>query len=473
VAPEEAAILFKTTILPVALYGWELWWKGESPRTKKGVLSKGREQEHLASSLDKIIVRAARHIFPFHKGSPKVAAFREMQIPPTRLLLEGLRLKASLRLKLQDDDHPLRRRLQVPTRIPKGRKRKTAGVEYVGSSLHTLEAATKFDSTVFANDLEARKISRTEALQITPTTHKYTAAKQHVRNLGDKSGTTLIYTDGSLRQDTRAGWGAVAYHRGKVKWEIYGPFAGGTIYDIETYALDEATKAALQETGPVSFFSDNAGLVNALQGGGPLSSGWKISKIRARLQRKGWTCEWVPGHQGIQGNEHADAIAKIGAAMEHSGDKEYTPRGALAEIKKEIREAAEQWWKNESPPGYRALGIGFWRPKRKQKPQLGTVHWNFRATSPLTREWWKTTLEERTEWGFYQATLDKMNIRAEARCETCDEPRVLRHFQGCGKWKEKVALVLALSGRGQGGLAEALFGQWAENMEAGLSSLDQ
>jgi hypothetical protein len=65
-----------------------------------------------------------------------------------------------------------------------------------------------------------------------------------------------------------------------------------------------------------------------------------------------------------------------------------------------------------------------------------------------------------------------MCVEAEARCEACDEPRELRHFLTCAKWTDKRTLARAVTGKEDSGLAEALMGQWAENLEAGLNGLD-
>lgn len=80
-------------------------------------------------------------------------------------------------------------------------------------------------------------------------------------------------------------------------------------------------------------------------------------------------------------------------------------------------------------------------------------------------------LEERTEWGYFQATLDKMCTGAEARCGACDEPRELRHFVSCPGWASKRKIALALTGKRASQVAEALMGQGAEKLEAGLSAM--
>jgi ribonuclease HI len=280
----------------------------------------------------------------------------------------------------------------------------------------------------------------------------------------------LVYTDGS-KTGERLGWGAVALDaNGTVTREAWGPAPGGTVFDAEAMALYLAVYSCAEDEGPVFFFSDNASLVQAVQGRAPVSSGPKVCATRSLLKEKGWTVHWVPGHYGILGNELADALAKKGAAECHPETIRHpTPGGALMAAKAAHRAKTEEWWEQQAPKGYRSLGVKFWRPGLGP-PRIGSVDWNFRRFSAPPKAWWKEALAERTHWGWYQATLDKMGLEGEARCPACDEPRELRHFESCKEWKDTARLVLALSGRARNALDCVMFGQYGESMAAGVAA---
>ena len=62
-------------------------------------------------------------------------------------------------------------------------------------------------------------------------------------------------------------------------------------------------------------FTDNQAAIQACAAPGRSSGQYilrQISQLAAQLQGRGWNIQlqWLPGHEGVYGNERADALAK-------------------------------------------------------------------------------------------------------------------------------------------------------------------
>lgn len=286
--PEEAASLFKALVPPVALYGAELWWKGPHGRTVSGRPGNTSGQGKALRGLDALVRRAGRKIFPFHKSAPNAAVHREMQLPPAHLLLEGRRLKWSLRLKLIDDHHPL----AVRTRGTPGKSTPGRPVARISKPSQAW-VNDALPVGPFPEDIAARASAVKEPPpRFSPRPSKPLAARAHRASLAKGDHTHLVYTDGS-KKGHQVGWGAVAFSRdGHCLWERCGSTPGVTIYDAELKAVAEAVTAC-SDVGPgrARFFSDNQAVVAALKGRAPLSFGALARTLQTTIEGKGWSLE--------------------------------------------------------------------------------------------------------------------------------------------------------------------------------------
>lgn len=144
------------------------------------------------------------------------------------------------------------------------------------------------------------------------------------------SGKTILYADGSsLGNPGPGGWGVVALLPGGIVRELGGASAHTTNNRMELTAAIEGLRAFLSE-GAVEVRTDSSYLINGATKWlrGWEQKGWITAtkkpvenrelweEISALLQRGEVDFKYVPGHQGIEGNERADEIARGFAGKE-------------------------------------------------------------------------------------------------------------------------------------------------------------
>jgi len=173
------------------------------------------------------------------------------------------------------------------------------------------------------------------------------------------SADIIAYTDGSL---TEQGIGAaVVSPLGRQGVHIGSP-ATHTVYAAELQGTEMALTQIGNTFGLTSqrshqayrtiIFTDNQAAIQAWSAPGRSSGQYILSKITrtaSQLQERGWDIQlyWLPGHEGIHGNECADALAKEAAnppAPNPNGVEELTLK---ASIQRTLRIEAASAWKSE------------------------------------------------------------------------------------------------------------------------------
>jgi len=135
----------------------------------------------------------------------------------------------------------------------------------------------------------------------------------------------VIYTDGACSGNPgRGGWGAVLRWNGTEK-ELHGSDPQTTNNRMELMAAIQALDA-LQRPAKVNLHTDSKYVldgitkwINGWQRNGWLTSAKKPVKnadlwrrLAEALSRHEVTWRWVKGHAGDEGNERADALARLG-----------------------------------------------------------------------------------------------------------------------------------------------------------------
>ena len=135
-----------------------------------------------------------------------------------------------------------------------------------------------------------------------------------------------IYTDGACRGNPGpGGWGVVLTSKGKTK-EIWGGESETTNNRMELSAAIEGLRA-LSRRSQVILYTDSRYLIQGITEwmDNWKKRGWKTASRKPVKNDDLWrtldqlvdqhdvTWEWVPGHAGVPGNEHADLLANRGA----------------------------------------------------------------------------------------------------------------------------------------------------------------
>ena len=135
-----------------------------------------------------------------------------------------------------------------------------------------------------------------------------------------------IFTDGACSGNPGPGGWGVLIIEGENRQELYGGDPDTTNNRMELLAAIKALESTATDT-PVRLFTDSQYVKNGINQwiNGWKKNGWKTASRKPVKNKDLWETldaltenrsidwQWVKGHAGHPGNEHADALARQGA----------------------------------------------------------------------------------------------------------------------------------------------------------------
>ena len=409
--PDAVAIAAKGCVLPLALYGAEAYFPGE---TRCSIRRPYQDvQTGYTGRINKIqraLQAAARAVIPVWKTTRISILHRESGIPPAVVALQQARHRYATRIAGMDSQHPVvRRTLPIQDINPSYRTRLQRTAELCRRCEHRPSLVP--DVAPMAQGPNFINLGKEEA------------QKRHLEQLLTMPATAIAaYSDGS-QLNGRTGWGAASFYKGKVQ-QSYGNMANAEVFDAEVKGANNALlliRRTIRQNANISeahLFLDNYSVVQGLTGGLPESSQQLFRDTRALAHTAGALVKvsWAPSHKGIIGNELADRLAKEGTTLPPPPPCAWP---TLSYIHREARarqaRLLAEYWEHNLPDYYQQWGLAFIpRPPELKLPRP-TLH---------------RLLAERSGHGDFQAYHDRFNHGVTVTCR-CGQPKERGHFTEC------------------------------------------
>ena len=323
--------LYTACVSSIADYGVQLWW--------------GKRKQSMLQEYQQLQNSALRQILGAFKGSPTQAMEIEAAILPVHLRAEKLCQQYAIRTLSFAKSHPIRKAIRSQKQL------------CIATQLGELSARTQKHSNVEEISILLAKpwskpASAYATFSISKSSKSETAElhKQWLLGLTSKQkAPILLYTDGSkIGEDVAAGYCQVSVQGKYVQAKNFNLGEKLEIVDAELIAAYQALKRLrtdLQGEDIYVFVDSQAALKRmqkiSLTGGQRIC--YEITELCKQLARHNKvSISWVPGHREIQGNEHADRLAKAGLKRQAKD-----PLTSLSYLKRKAKEEILARWKQE------------------------------------------------------------------------------------------------------------------------------
>lgn len=422
-----------TCVLPSVLYGTEAWYAGRTKPPRQ--FRTGREDKVSACNgwhvevIEKTLALAARGVLPVWRTTPTITLFRDAGLPSAEVALEEAKLRFAMRLQTIDEQHLLVRRITPPI-IQRGRgagtrQRPRTKVQRLGDLLPSVPRPT------------LRPPHFTAGCRIDPTggLDKETASaefKAWWATLPPEDVT--IFSDGSERYiegERHVGYGYAVYQNGRQIATGHGAINSlSHVFDAEANGAWKGLQHTIRLPPDVSqrrlwLCIDSTSVIWCIRGNASSSSQWAFHNCQDVMQTYNVKIRWAPGHTGIEGNEAADRLADLGAAVEHwdSGlASEPTVSGIRSIFRSLRRETQCSWWTKRATKlstWYRKWGLSY---AVKPLPELD-----------LPRSTLHRLLALRTSHGDFSWYHRKFSHTDATLTCSCGQPKTPEHIVLCRK----------------------------------------